>query len=150
MRKGPLPRALRFYFRLAFAILWVLMCLTLFAVHPDVQNLRDSLMFGSIGPALLLLQLYLMKLGFGREYRRSVALRLSASVDVDDTGLRWVTLESDNRSNWRLFLNYSEDQSSFVLFRRGSLAFVPIPKRTLSPLQIEELRAIFGANLPVK
>ncbi len=149
MRKGPLPRALRFYFRIAFAVLWVVMCLTPFVVHPNVQSLRDSLIFGSIGPALLLLQLYLAKLGFGREYRRAAALRLPATIDIDGTGVHWVTAESDGRSSWRIFLKYSEDRSSFVLFHRGSLAFVPIPKRTLCSLQIEELRVICGANLPL-
>ena len=150
MRKGPLPRALRFYFRLGFAALWVLMCLTPFVAHRNIRDLRDGLIFGSIGPALLALQLYLVKLGFGREYRRSAALRLPATVDLDDTGLHWVTTESDSRSNWRIFLKYSEDRSSFVLFHRGSLAFVPIPKRTLSPLQIEELHVIFESHLARK
>ena len=150
MRKGPLPRALRLYFRIGFAVLWVLMCLTPFVVHHNVRDLRDGLVFGGVGPALLSLQLYLVKLGFGREYRRSVALRLPATVDLDDTELHWVTTESDSRSSWRTFLKYSEDRSSFVLFYRGSLAFVPIPKRTLSPLQVEELRVILEAHLARK
>ena len=147
MRKGPLPQALRFYFRFAFAVLWVLMCLTPFLFHPNLPNLRDGLIFGSIGPSLLVLQLLLAKKGFGREYRRSALFRLPASIEVDDAGLNWITQDSSSRSAWGIFLKYSEDRFSFVLLRRSSLAFVAIPKRTLSPLQIEELRDTLSAHL---
>jgi hypothetical protein len=152
MRKGPLPTVLRFYFRLGFALLWVAMCMIPAVLHPTVRNLLESLMPAAFGPAIVLLQLYMARLGFGREYRRSAAWGLPATVDIDNDGLRWVTPESDNRSSWRLYLKYTENESTFVLFqrdgRRGSQAFVPIPKRSLTSGQIDEVRSVLAAHLP--
>jgi YcxB-like protein len=150
MRKGPLPRALRFYCRIGFVALWFVMCLMPFFAHPTAQNLIQGLLMDAFGLAILSIQFYMLQRGFGREYRRSGSLRLPVTIDVDPNGVHWVTPESDSRTGWRIFVNYSEDRWSFVLFDRGSQAFMAIPKRTLSPLQIEELHVILGAHLAQK
>jgi len=150
MRKGPVPKALRFYFRLAFTVLWVVVCFLPAVASQTFRNLVESALTASFGLAILVVQLYFTRLGFGREYRRSVALRLPARVEIDETGLHCVTSESDIRSSWRLYRKYSENKSTFVLFKQGSQAFVPIPKHSLTVPQIQELRSVLAAHLRQK
>ena len=52
--------------------------------------------------------------------------------------------------DWRVWGSFVEDAKSFVLVQRRSSIFMPIPKRELTPDQINELRALFETHLPNK
>ena len=150
MRKGPLPQRLRFYLRIALLVGCIGACLLPVLGHPTGQTVLEDLAVDLCGFAFLFMQFYMIQRGFGRQYRRSVLLRLPATIDIDSNGVHWVTAESETRTAWRIFLGYSEDRWSFVLFDRGSQAFMAIPKRTLSAVDVEELHVVLDGHIPRK
>ena len=150
LRKGPLPKALQFYFRIGFLGLWVSMSVLPVLAKPTIHNLLDSLMFSSFGFAILLGQLFFTRLGFRREFRRSAASQQPTQLGIDDSGLHLVTAESDSRSSWRLYLKFAENRSTFIVYQMGNLVFIPIPKRELTATQIDGVRSILSSHLPRK
>jgi hypothetical protein len=69
-------------------------------------------------------------------------------VDLDETGIHYISPSGETRMEWKVFGSFAEDTSSFVLVQRGSTIFMPIPKRELSPPQIIELRTLLQTHLP--
>ncbi|MGI4828682.1 MAG: YcxB family protein [Janthinobacterium lividum] len=46
-----------------------------------------------------------------------------------------------------MYTEFAENAKTFVLFQKGSQLFIPIPKRDLNPLQIEELRMLMKQGI---
>jgi YcxB-like protein len=82
------------------------------------------------------------------KFRRMTQLHGRYLVDLDVTGIHYISPSGETRMEWKVFGSFAEDASSFVLVQRGSTIFMPIPKRELSPPQIIELRTLLQAHLP--
>jgi YcxB-like protein len=87
---------------------------------------------------------------FRRVYRKAPLLRERRTLDVDDSTLQFKTATSEGRTTWDAYIKFAENKDTFILFQQGNQIFVPIPKRELSPPQIDELRTLFTAHLPLK
>jgi hypothetical protein len=87
---------------------------------------------------------------FRRVYRKAPLLRERRSLDIDDRTLQFKTETSEGRTTWDAYIKFAENKDTFILFQQGNQIFVPIPKRELSPPQIDELRALLAAHLPRK
>jgi hypothetical protein len=99
------------------------------------------------GSALLGLTM-LRGYGFRRVYRKAPLLREPRALDTDDNFLRFTAANSDSCSPWQSYIGFAENEYTFILFQQGNQIFVPIPKRELSPSQIDEFRAVLAAHLP--
>jgi hypothetical protein len=150
LHKGPILRALQFYFRIGFIGLWVGVCLIPVFASPTLRNLLEACVFSGFGLALFFWQLFFTRLRFRRAYRRSATLHRHTQLGIDDSGLHVVTPESDSRSTWRAYLKYSENRSVFIIYHVGNVIFVMIPKRELTVTQIDDVRSILAAHLPRK
>jgi YcxB-like protein len=84
------------------------------------------------------------------QYRKANILHGRRSLDVLSDQLHFITPLSEVNAKWSLYSKFAEDARSFVLVQAGVNAFVPIPKRELSPSQIIELRTLFETHLPHK
>jgi hypothetical protein len=87
---------------------------------------------------------------FRKQYRKMPMLHGRRSLDIDATGLHFITEQSDSRTSWELFIHFAENDDSFVLFQQGNRIFIPIPKRELTAAQIDEFRNILFTHLPSK
>lgn len=147
-RKGPLPKAIQFYFRIGFTCFWVLGIMGPALVHPTRRGLLGAASFAAFGVSLLLVQLYLTRLTFRRQYRRSAGLHQRITLTIDESGLQFASLLEETRSSWTVYRRFAEDGSSIILFRGNNLDFVTIPKRALTGQQVAELRSHLSAHLP--
>jgi hypothetical protein len=86
---------------------------------------------------------------FRRVYRKAPLLRERRTLDVDDETLQFKTTNSEGRTTWSAYIKFAENKDVFILFQQGNQIFVPIPKRDLTTLQIDELRSLLNAHLPL-
>jgi hypothetical protein len=102
------------------------------------------------GVVFLSFVLFVQWFKFRREYSKSTQLHLRTSLNIDGTGVHYVTSKSDSRLSWQLYKQYCESKSTFLFIPKGNQAFIPIPKREFTSFQIDELRTILSAPLPRK
>jgi hypothetical protein len=72
------------------------------------------------------------------------------TLEIDNTSLHFTSASSDGRTSWQAYIKFAESNETFILFQQGNQIFIPIPKRELSPPQIDELRSLFETHLPRK
>jgi hypothetical protein len=139
--KGPLSIRLRYYYVYAFAILWLVV--TVATSRTDGHwNIVDML-FGFGFVAVMALFVWAK---FAREYQRSANLHGIQQLDANESGVRFVTTESDTRSTWKAYSKFAENSKVFILFHPGNKTFIPIPKSALNSEQATELRSLFKAS----
>jgi hypothetical protein len=118
-----------------------------------------ALYYGSPIGALLALPLGLILIispilsdkRFSEQYRKTPMLKDSRSLDIDDSGLRFRTANSDVRTMWEPYRGFAENDQIFIVFPQTSpVVFLPIPKRALSAVQITELRSLLETHLRSK
>jgi len=114
--------------------------------RPSINGLWPAILWGT----LLLCVPLLWNYQFRRAYRKTPLLRDRRTLDLDSSHLSFKTETSDGRAPWSSYTKFAEDEKIFILFQQGNQLFIPIPKRELSPSQIEELRSIFETYLPRK
>jgi hypothetical protein len=82
---------------------------------------------------------------FPRNVRRMHAGAPPADLLIDDSGLTENAPASYSRHTWDAFRRSIEDKHVFLLFVADHLALL-VPKRCLTPSQIEDLRAFLRAQ----
>jgi hypothetical protein len=72
-------------------------------------------------------------------------------VVVTAEGMKFLRQDgaAETRYSWSIFDGWFESEEYLVLFP-SQQAFIPIPKRALTPEQQTELRALFAAHIPQK
>jgi hypothetical protein len=120
------------------------------AIAAVSRHALSELWAGLLSGSLLLSIAVFYGYQFRRVYRKAPLLRERRSLDVDDSTLQFKTETSEGRTTWDAYIKFAENEDTFILFQQGNQIFVPIPKRELSPPQIDELRALLAAHLPRK
>jgi hypothetical protein len=87
---------------------------------------------------------------YRRQYRKMPMFHGKRLLEIDDTSLHFVAPDSDSRTTWQVYTKYAENDHVFVLFQQGERMFIPLPKRDLSPLQVDELRTMFQTYIRTK
>jgi len=82
--------------------------------------------------------------------RKNKALRGRRTLDITDEVLHFKAQGLDARVDYSLYSKFGEDSRTFVLIQQGDSSFTTIPKRELTSLEIDELRALFQAHIPIK
>jgi hypothetical protein len=108
-----------------------------------------TLIWGSILLAIAVLYSF-YGYQFRRIYRKAPLLRERRTLDIDDHNIQFRTATSESRVPWDVYIKFAENKDTFILFQQGNQIFVPIPKRELSPPQIDDLRTLLAAHLPRK
>jgi hypothetical protein len=85
-----------------------------------------------------------------RKFRKMTQLHGRYLVDLDETGIHYISSSGESRVEWKVWSSFAEHTSSFVLVQRGGGIFMPIPKRELSASQIDELRTLLETHLSHK
>ncbi|MCU1253698.1 MAG: hypothetical protein JWQ49_6727 [Edaphobacter sp.] len=112
----------------------------------EVSGLWPVVLWGSILLALPMLWGF----QFRRVYRKSPMLQDRRTLEIDNTSRHFTSPSSDGRTGWHTYIKFAESNETFILFQQGNQIFIPVPKRELSPLQIDELRSLFETHLPRK
>jgi YcxB-like protein len=85
-----------------------------------------------------------------RQFRTSPSAAEERVIKINETGVATVSPNVSAQYGWQAFTRYRETDLSFLLFGSPYVAGVWIPKRVMSPEQIEELRGILNARLPTR
>ena len=93
---------------------------------------------------------YFLPFRFRRTYRKMPLFLERRSAEINDASVVFHSPSVNSETTWNAYSKFAEDPSNFVLYMQGNRMFVPIPKRELSPADIDELRALFRINLPRK
>jgi len=96
---------------------------------------------GLIVPALMLSFPFLIAYQSRRIFRNSSAIR------EPRTGLRFDSISASGHVAWSNYVSFVEDERSFALRQQGKQIFVPIPKRQMTPLQVEEMSSLFKIHI---
>lgn len=102
---------------------------------------------GLIVPALMLSFPFLIAYQSRRIFRNSSAIREPRTLVVDETGLRFDSISASGHVAWSNYVSFVEDERSFALRQQGKQIFVPIPKRQMTPLQVEEMSSLFKIHI---
>jgi len=84
-----------------------------------------------------------------RKFRNSVSADGERVLRIDENGVAADFPYARAQYEWQAFTQYRETDLTFLLFRSTDQIGVWIPKRLMSPVQIEELRQILKARLPM-
>jgi hypothetical protein len=84
-----------------------------------------------------------------RQFRNSPLTDGERILRVNENGVAADFPNATVQYGWQAFTRYRETDLSFLLFSSADQIGVWIPKRVMSPLQIEELRHILKARLPM-
>lgn len=84
---------------------------------------------------------------FARTFRNDLNLQTRRRADFNERTVRFTTENSDSTTGWEIYTKFAENAKTFILFQKGSQLFIPIPKRDLNPLQIEELRMLMKQGI---
>jgi len=146
MRKRSRYALVRVYIIRVFGAILLASALVLYILSRQIATVWPIALWGLLVLCVPILWTY----QFHKQYRKMPMLHGRRSLDIDETGTHFVTPEVDSRISWESFIHFAENDDSFVLFQQGSRIFIPIPKRELTPAQIDELRALFEACIPSK
>ena len=102
---------------------------------------------GAILPSLMFLLPFWVNYQFRKVYRKAIALHEPRTMIADDTGIIFESLSVNAQVAWSNYVFFVEDERSFALMQQGSEIFVPVPKRELSAIQIQELRSLFETHI---
>jgi hypothetical protein len=87
------------------------------------------------------------------QVRRSLRNSPSAQGEIifvlDDKGTIATFLMGESRLDWQAYSKYKETGTIFLLFFSPH-SYMSIPKRAMSPEQIEELRGLLAARIPTR
>jgi len=81
-----------------------------------------------------------------RSLRSSPSAQGEIVLALDDEGTVATFSTGESRVNWRAYTKYKETGSMFLLFLSPS-RYMSIPKRAMTPQQIEDLRALVKARI---
>jgi len=81
-----------------------------------------------------------------RNLRSSPSAQGEIVLALDDEGTVATFPTGESRLNWRAYTKYKETGSMFLLFF-SPYRYVSIPKRAMTPQQIEDLRALVKARI---
>jgi hypothetical protein len=105
---------------------------------------------GGVLPALMFVLPFWITYQFRRVYRNSTALQEPRTMTADSTGVHFESPSVNAQVAWSNYFSFVEDKQSFALLQQGKQIFVPIPKRELTPAQIDELRSLFEQHIARK
>lgn len=145
MRKRSTTSSVEYYGPYIFAIVWVATSLIPAYIHPDMD--LDLLLTLGVLPIIMGF-LVLRRKTMKKEFKKAKNFHLLQVLDLDSNGLRLVTTAGTTRSAWKIYERFMEDEKSFILLFKDSMAILPIPKGELTFPQIDELRALLSARLP--
>ena len=81
-----------------------------------------------------------------RSLRNSPSAQGEIVLSLDDEGTIATFPTGESRLNWRAYTKYKETGSMFLLFF-SQYRYMSIPKRVMTPQQIEDLRALVKARI---
>lgn len=141
--------SLRYSMRAAPLAFWfgVLAIFVFFLVRPDLLPFRE-IMYGLAVVLAMPFVTYFWIAPFTarRTYRKQKALQAPLDVSWSDTGLRTVAANGDWTHRWSDYLRWDENDQVFLFYQAPRL-FNILPKRVLSPSQIDNLRDIAKSRI---
>jgi hypothetical protein len=89
---------------------------------------------------------WLGKLYFERSFDSAANHETSKvyTVDISEDGIE--LLDPPQKDEWSSFSKYSESDRSFILYQGASVCAI-LPKRSLGPQDVDQIRRILGARL---
>lgn len=145
LRRGSTSSRIRYYYFCGFIVLWFAM--DLLGARAGGQWHLDQIWSGLIILPFIAFFLWIQRFRFDREFRKNATLHGIQQLDVNESGVRLVTGESETRSTWKTYSRYAENSRVFILFHAGDKTFIPISKSAMNTEQAAELRGLFKANL---
>src|SRR5689334_17727923 len=138
---GPLVRAMRWYMPImgSFMLIWLLFNVRHIGFDP-------RLLFGLAVALFFIANPWLTRRKQKNMYRSASAMHGKLSAEFDDQGVRFSGPNHSGSSGWQNYQKFAEDSRTFLLWQPTKV-FNLIPKRYLSPAQIEELRTVLSVHL---
>jgi YcxB-like protein len=93
---------------------------------------------------------FLFDLAGSRMYRLLQGLHSPCSVEFSEDAVSFGSNEVLTRLKWKHFTFFSEDKRNFLLFSDGKRCYSILPKSSMAPSQIAELRTLLQKHLPHK
>jgi hypothetical protein len=81
-------------------------------------------------------------------YKSTPSFHGKLSLEVADDGLAFAGPSFSSKVNWSHFRRFFEDEHSFIIYQQSGTVFNILPKRTLTPEQITELRDFLARGIP--
>ena len=91
----------------------------------------------------------LVRLNWMLCYEKTRSNNGERTLEFSDHGIRTQTSVSRGEIEWSGIRSFAEDQNSFLLYLASAI-FLPIPKRSCTADQIDELRTLFQQRVPQK
>jgi hypothetical protein len=85
-----------------------------------------------------------------RQFRSSPLAPGERTLAINEKGIAAVFPNATAQYGWQAFMRYRETELSFLLLTSPHTVGLWIPKREMSPQQIEELRHLLKAQLPAR
>lgn len=148
-RKRSNLSALEHFWPYIFAIVWVGIGWLPSYMTGTAGEGADDLYFELGVLPVLIAFLWMRKRAQKREYNKLSHYRLLHQLDLDANGLRLQTSMGIQRTAWTVYDKYAENEDVFILYQTGNQGIVPIPKAHMTLLQIDELRSLLKAYIPV-
>ena len=148
MRTRPRSRVWRLFVRAAWVIIVLVVAVILLANAWSSRPLSDVLI--SLLPLVLMLLFVLfckllLPFQWRRLYRRNALLQDQHSLELTDSGLRFVTSAGEGSTLRRVYTRFAENAHAFVLVQQGGQLYHPLPKKDLTPMEVTQMRDLFTA-----
>lgn len=137
-----------YYLPYGFTVIWLFASAIPSPMNHYLADGIDLLMTLGVVPILMGF-LMLRRKATRVEYQKLRQFHLLQELDLDGMGLRLTTSAGIARSAWQVYTKFAEDKDSFILFEQGNHKFLPIPKSYLRESEIDELRSLLAARLPL-
>ena len=130
-------------------VFFVVLGLFLAIVRPETNSLSDLL----VPSGLLVFFVFLFWVGpylsARKQFRGQPGAQGPRTVTFDSAGAHWSWDGGNGDVAWKNYIFYLETKNLFLLFS-SPIMFGCIPKRSLTPEQVPEMRSILAEYLPSK
>ena len=136
-------------FFVGIAVLFTAFILLGFLAKPSVQAARNLLpLFGLVVAWIVLLRI-LPRRTMGRQFSKQPGAHGPRTVVLDASGTQWRWNGGSSNVEWKNYIRSVEGENQFLLYTSPA-CFNILPKRTLTPEQLTELRELLKQNIPMR
>jgi len=114
--------------------------------QPDSYTLEISAAIIAFAALWFTYMLAAPRLSSRRQFRNTPTAQNPITIEALDSGLHIQSVHADSRVAWSAYVGWTEGKSVFVILPQPRI-YVPIPKRALTPEQLNEFREMLRRNI---
>ena len=134
--------ATRWFWRLSYVVLAFILAAPFFKTNRELKDILPPLVLAA---GFLFIIVYLPH-RVGKKMLAGKGMASPRIVEISDDGIHSRTDVSDSTLRWDSIANWIENRRVFVLYL-SPVSFFPIPKRAMSAVQEDDLRALLRRHV---